>query len=271
MGDRRPRGRAHGRSIRTSERSTTSTRSSRRPSASGWRSPSTSRSSARPTTRGSRSTRNGSTTGPTGRSGTPRTRRRSIRTSTRSTSTTELGRVCGPSSRASSTHWIAHGVKIFRVDNPHTKPFPFWEWVIDEHPRRAPRRHLPRRGVHPPEGDAATSRSSGFTQSYTYFTWRNEKWEIEEYLTELTQTEMAQYFRPNFFANTPDILHEYLQAGGPPAFKIRLVLAALLSPSYGIYSGYELFENVPRQGRQRGVPRLGEVRAQAPRLERSRT
>jgi starch synthase (maltosyl-transferring) len=85
----------------------------------------------------------------------------------------------------------------------------------------------------------------GFTQSYTYFTWRNSKWELTEYLTELTRSEMRHYFRPNFFANTPDILHEYLQEGGPPAFKVRAVLAALLSPSYGVYSGFELCENLP--------------------------
>jgi starch synthase (maltosyl-transferring) len=85
----------------------------------------------------------------------------------------------------------------------------------------------------------------GFTQSYTYFTWRNTKYELTEYMTELTRTEAADFFRPNFFVNTPDILHEYLQAGGPPAFKVRLVLAALMSPTYGIYSGYELFENAP--------------------------
>jgi starch synthase (maltosyl-transferring) len=85
----------------------------------------------------------------------------------------------------------------------------------------------------------------GFTQSYTYFTWRNTKHELIEYMTELTEPETAAYFRPNFFANTPDILHEYLQQGGPPAFKIRLVLASMLSPTYGIYSGYELFENKP--------------------------
>jgi starch synthase (maltosyl-transferring) len=140
--------------------------------------------------------------------------------------------------------WIGHGVKIFRVDNPHTKSFAFWEWLIE--------------GVHDDHPDVIflaeaftrprvmqTLAKLGFTQSYTYFTWRNYKWEIEEYLTELTRTEMADYFRPNFFANTPDILHEYLQAGGPPAFKIRLALASMLSPSYGIYSGFELFENVP--------------------------
>ena len=143
-------------------------------------------------------------------------------------------------------HWIDHGVKIFRVDNPHTKSFTFWEWVIgeihDEHPEVI---FLAEAFTRPKVMKLLAK--AGFTQSYTYFTWRNEKWEIEEYLTELTQTEMAHYFRPNFFANTPDILHEYLQIGGPAAFKIRFVLAALLSPTYGIYSGYELFENMPRE------------------------
>ena len=143
-------------------------------------------------------------------------------------------------------HWISHGVKIFRVDNPHTKSFAFWEWAIEtiheEHPEVV---FLSEAFTRPKV--MQTLAKLGFTQSYTYFTWRNEKWELEEYLTELTRTDMADYFRPNFFANTPDILHEYLQTGGPPAFKIRLVLAALLSPSYGIYSGYELFENVPFQ------------------------
>ncbi|MDQ3645732.1 MAG: alpha-1,4-glucan--maltose-1-phosphate maltosyltransferase [Actinomycetota bacterium] len=140
--------------------------------------------------------------------------------------------------------WIEHGVRIFRVDNPHTKSFPFWEWVIeaihDDHPDVI---FLAEAFTRPKVMRALAK--LGFTQSYTYFTWRNTKHELIEYLTELTQTEMADYFRPNFFANTPDILHEYLQTGGPPAFKIRLVLGALLSPSYGIYSGYELCENVP--------------------------
>jgi starch synthase (maltosyl-transferring) len=156
-------------------------------------------------------------------------------------------------------HWIDHGVKIFRVDNPHTKSFAFWEWVIEEIKTEHPEVIFLAEAFTRPKV-MQTLAKLGFTQSYTYFTWRNEKWDITEYMTELTtthltspelstyelaETPMAYYFRPNFFANTPDILHEYLQLGGPPAFKIRLVLAALLSPSYGIYSGYELFENVP--------------------------
>lgn len=145
-------------------------------------------------------------------------------------------------------HWIAHGVKVFRVDNPHTKAFPFWEWAIEEIQSEHPDVVFLAEAFTRPKVMQALAKL-GFTQSYTYFTWRNSKWELTEYLTELTRSEMAEYFRPNFFANTPDILHEYLQTGGPPAFKIRLVLAAFLSPTYGIYSGYELFENVPvREG-----------------------
>ncbi|HEX2057286.1 MAG TPA: alpha-1,4-glucan--maltose-1-phosphate maltosyltransferase [Actinomycetota bacterium] len=142
--------------------------------------------------------------------------------------------------------WIGHGVKIFRVDNPHTKAFAFWHWLIDSVQEEHPDVIFLSEAFTRPKVMRRLAKL-GFTQSYTYFTWRNTKWELEEYLTELTQTELADYFRPNFFANTPDILHEYLQQGGPPAFKIRLVLASMLSPTYGIYSGYELFENKPLQ------------------------
>ena len=140
--------------------------------------------------------------------------------------------------------WISHGVKIYRVDNPHTKAFPFWEWVINELKAKDPDLIFLSEAFTKPKVMRQLAKL-GFTQSYTYFTWRNTKHELQEYMTELTKTEMADYFRPNFFVNTPDILHEYLQAGGPPAFKIRLVLAAFLSPTYGIYSGYELGENIP--------------------------
>jgi starch synthase (maltosyl-transferring) len=140
-------------------------------------------------------------------------------------------------------HWVRCGVKVFRVDNPHTKPAPFWAWLIEQvhaedrdviflaeaFTRRAVMRHLAK---------------IGFTQSYTYFTWKNARWELTEYLSELARSGEQEYFRPNFFTNTPDILHEYLQRGGRPAFEARLVLAGTLSPSYGIYSGYEHFENV---------------------------
>jgi starch synthase (maltosyl-transferring) len=140
-------------------------------------------------------------------------------------------------------HWVDAGVKVFRVDNPHTKPFPFWAWLIERvhahdrdviflaeaFTRRAVMRHLGK---------------IGFSQSYTYFTWKNSRWDLTEYVSQLAYSGEQEYFRPNFFANTPDILHEYLQHGGRPAFEARLVLAATLSPSYGIYSGFEQFENV---------------------------
>jgi starch synthase (maltosyl-transferring) len=183
--------------------------------------------------------------------------------------------------------WVDCGVKFFRVDNPHTKPFAFWEWLIAE--------------VHAVDRDvvflaeAFTRRAVmrqlaklGFTQSYTYFTWKNSRWELTEYVNELAWGEEREYFRPNFFPVTPDILHAYLQHGGPPAFVTRLVLAATLAPSYGIYSGYEHFENVPlREGseeylhsekyevRRRAldgpllpmIRRINEIRAENPALQ----
>ena len=138
--------------------------------------------------------------------------------------------------------WMGHGVRIFRVDNPHTKPVAFWEGLLadiratdpdvlflaEAFTRPAMMRHLA---------------TVGFHQSYTYFTWRNEKWELEAYFTELSQ-QTAHVLRPNCFVNTQDILHAYLQYGGPPAFKIRAVLAATLSPTWGVYSGFELYEHV---------------------------
>jgi starch synthase (maltosyl-transferring) len=139
--------------------------------------------------------------------------------------------------------WVEYGVTVFRVDNPHTKPAAFWAWLIErvheQNPdviflaeaftRRAVMRHLAK---------------IGFTQSYTYFTWKNSRYDLTEYVTELASSGEQEYFRPNFFANTPDILHAYLQHGGRPAFEARLVLAATLSPSYGIYSGFEHCESV---------------------------
>jgi starch synthase (maltosyl-transferring) len=139
--------------------------------------------------------------------------------------------------------WVDCGVKVFRVDNPHTKPFEFWRWLIERvhahdrevvflaeaFTRRAVMRHLAK---------------VGFSQSYTYFTWKNSRHELTEYVSELAYSGEQEYFRPNFFANTPDILHAYLQHGGRPAFEARLILAAMLSPSYGIYSGFENVENV---------------------------
>ncbi|HEX3777813.1 MAG TPA: alpha-1,4-glucan--maltose-1-phosphate maltosyltransferase [Polyangiaceae bacterium] len=140
--------------------------------------------------------------------------------------------------------WISHGVTIFRVDNPHTKPFSFWEWLIRDVQREHPETIFLSESFTRPKRMKSLGKL-GFTQSYTYFTWKNSAWELRDYLNELTRTEMADYFRPNFFTNTPDILHEFLQTGGRPAFRLRLLLAATLSPTYGIYSGYELCENVP--------------------------
>ncbi len=134
-------------------------------------------------------------------------------------------------------HWVENGVKIFRVDNPHTKPVAFWEWMIAEVKARHPDTiFLAEAFTRPPM--LHTLAKAGFSQSYTYFTWRNFKEELTEYMTELTET--GDYLRPNFFANTPDILHAFLQTGGRPAFLIRHALAATLSSLYGIYSGFEL-------------------------------
>jgi len=138
--------------------------------------------------------------------------------------------------------WIEQGVMIFRVDNPHTKPVAFWEWLINAVQSVYPEVIFLAEAFTRPKMMKVLAKA-GFTQSYTYFTWRNSKYELTEYLTELTQGPMRDYFRPNFFTNTPDILHAVLQSGGRPAFKMRLVLAATLSPAYGIYSGYELCEN----------------------------
>ena len=146
--------------------------------------------------------------------------------------------------RDALVYWIDRGVKVFRVDNPHTKPFAFWEWLIGSVRTEHPDVIFLAEAFTEANVMKALSKL-GFTQSYTYFTWLNTKDELIDHMTELTHTDMRYYFRPNFFTNTPDILHEYLVEGGPPAFKIRLALAATLSPSYGIYSGYELYENVP--------------------------
>jgi starch synthase (maltosyl-transferring) len=185
-------------------------------------------------------------------------------------------------------YWIDRGVTIFRVDNPHTKPVPFWEWAIGEIHRDRPDVLF--------LAEAFTRRAMmdklakiGFNQSYTYFTWQNSKWELTDYILQLAYSEERHFFRPNFFANTPDILTEYLQHGGRPAFEARLVLAATLSPTYGIYSGFEHFENTPvrpgseeyldsekYEARHRGldgpllplVQRLNEVRRVNPALQR---
>jgi starch synthase (maltosyl-transferring) len=139
-------------------------------------------------------------------------------------------------------HWVGCGITVFRVDNPHTKPLPFWEWLIGEVRRQHPDVIFLSEAFTRP-APMTTLAKAGFAQSYTYFTWKNTRWELLEFLGQLL--EWREFYRPNCFANTPDILHEYLQAGGRPAFEARLVLAATLSPSYGIYSGFESCENVP--------------------------
>ena len=139
-------------------------------------------------------------------------------------------------------HWVGCGVTVFRVDNPHTKPLPFWEWLIGEVRRENPEVIFLSEAFTRP-GPMTALAKSGFSQSYTYFTWKNNRWELLEFLGQLL--DWRDFYRPNCFANTPDILHEYLQSGGRPAFEARLVLAATLSPSYGIYSGFEQYENVP--------------------------
>lgn len=146
-------------------------------------------------------------------------------------------------------YWVKEGVKIFRVDNPHTKPLPFWEWIIKQvhliHPEVI---FLSEAFTRPPMMTMLAK--VGFSQSYTYFTWRNFKWELTEYFSELTQTNVSEYMRPNLFPSTPDILPEFLQKGGRPAFMIRFILAATLSPLYGIYNGFELCENSALPGKE---------------------
>jgi len=138
--------------------------------------------------------------------------------------------------------WVERGITVFRVDNPHTKPAPFWEWLIREVRAKHPETIFLAEAFTRPSM-MTTLAKLGFAQSYTYFTWKNAKHELYEYMEQLLAWQ--RFYRPNAFVNTPDILHEYLQHGGPPAFEARLVLAATLSPSYGIYSGFEHFENVP--------------------------
>jgi len=143
--------------------------------------------------------------------------------------------------------WIEQGVRIFRVDNPHTKPFRFWEWLIDDIKMSHPDVIFLSEAFTRPKVMHQLAKL-GFTQSYTYFAWRNTKWELTQYFTELTQTEVREYFYPNLWPNTPDILTEYLQLGGRSAFMTRLVLAATLGANYGIYGpAFELCENRPRE------------------------
>ncbi len=184
-------------------------------------------------------------------------------------------------------HWCAHGVRIYRVDNPHTKPVPFWEWLIHEVRAQFPETVFLAEAFTAP-AMMTTLAKAGFSQSYTYFTWKNSKTELHDFVGQLLQ--WREFYRPNLFANTPDILHAYLQRGGPAAFEARLVLAATISPTYGIYSGYERCENLPvREGSEeyldsekyevkqrslKGAPllplikRLNEIRRAEPALRR---
>ncbi len=141
--------------------------------------------------------------------------------------------------------WMSHGVRVFRVDNPHTKPLPFWEWLLAEVRKTDPDVLFLAEAFTKPAMMRALG-TVGFQQSYTYFTWRNAKWEIEEYFREVAH-ETSHVLRPSFWVNTPDILPFFLQYGGPAAFKIRAVLAATGSPSWGVYAGFELFEHVALQ------------------------
>jgi starch synthase (maltosyl-transferring) len=144
---------------------------------------------------------------------------------------------------------VGHGVKIFRIDNPHTKPLPFWEWMIHDVQSRHPDVIFLAEAFTRPKVMKALAKL-GFTQSYTYFTWRTEKGELQEYLSELTGHPERDYYRPNFFVTTPDINPVQLQSGEPWLFKARAALAATLSSNYGIYNGFELIEYEPIPGRE---------------------
>jgi starch synthase (maltosyl-transferring) len=149
--------------------------------------------------------------------------------------------------------WAERGVRILRVDNPHTKPLPFWEWLIADVQRAHPDVIFLAEAFTRPKIMKRLAKG-GFTQTYTYFTWRNTKDELTEYFIELTQTDVREYMRPNLFTNTPDVLHAFLQEGGRPAFQIRLVLAATLGASYGIYGPvFELCEGRAHPGTEEYV------------------
>ena len=158
-------------------------------------------------------------------------------------------------------HWVGEGVTVFRVDNPHTKPIPFWEWLIADVQRAHPEAVFLAEAFTRPAMMALLAKA-GFSQSYTYFTWRNTKAELTSYMIELTRSELPQFLRPNFFANTPDILHAYLVAGGRPAFEARLVLAATLSPAVWHLLRLRALRERAADREQRGIPQLREVRDQ---------
>jgi starch synthase (maltosyl-transferring) len=148
-------------------------------------------------------------------------------------------------------YWMGLGIRIFRVDNPHTKPVAFWEWLIHTVNAEEPDAVFLAEAFTRP-AVMRTLAKAGFQQSYSYFTWRNTKAELEEFLDSIAH-ETADFLRPNLFVNTPDILTEYLQFGGRPAFKIRAAIAATSAPLWGVYSGYELFEAVARSGAEEYV------------------
>ena len=214
-----------------------------------WRSHSISPSNARPTIRGSRNTRNGSSAGPTARSSTQRTRRKNTRISSIPDFYGADREGLWEALRDVVLFWVRQGVRIFRVDNPHTKPFPFWEWLIREVQSVDPDVIFLSEAFTRPKVMKALAKL-GFSQSYTYFTWRTGKEELQAYLSEITDYPEREYFRPNFFVNTPDILPVHLQTGEPWIFKARLALAATLSSSYGIYNGFELLEHEPIPGKE---------------------
>jgi starch synthase (maltosyl-transferring) len=145
--------------------------------------------------------------------------------------------------------WVDQGVNIFRVDNPHTKPFPFWEWLIHQVQLRHPDVIFLAEAFTRPKLMKGLAKL-GFTQSYTYFTWRTQRWELEQYLNELTGYPERDFYRPNFFVNTPDILPFHLQGGEAWMFKSRVALAATLSSTYGVYNGFELLEHEPIPGKE---------------------
>ena len=148
-------------------------------------------------------------------------------------------------------HWIGLGIRIFRVDNPHTKPLDFWEWLIWEVDARFPDVVFLAEAFTRPALMQSLA-GAGFQQSYSYFTWRNTKSELEEFLTQVCH-DWSAFYRPNLFVNTPDILTEYLQFGGATAFKIRATIAATAAPNWGVYSGFELFEDVARPGSEENI------------------
>src|SRR6202034_3512255 len=149
-------------------------------------------------------------------------------------------------------YWIDQGVRIFRVDNPHTKPFPFWEWAIGEIKKRHPEVLFLAEAFTRPNLMKGLAKL-GFTQSYTYFTWRTQRWELEEYLNELVAYPERDFYRPNFFVNTPEILPYHLQSGEAWMFKSRIALVATLCGNYGIYNGFELLEHEPIPGREESL------------------